>query len=116
MSGKRTPLPSPLVGEGAEQAAKLAPSQASPRSEAGEGALVENSAPATPHPGRAERGRPSPTRGEGNEPAARPVGKTAPKEFARALRRDMTDAERKLWYALRDRRFDNYKFRRQVPI
>src|SRR5205085_3039002 len=28
----------------------------------------------------------------------------------------MTDAERKLWYALRDRRFAETKFRRQVPI
>jgi len=28
----------------------------------------------------------------------------------------MTDAERKLWYALRDRRFAEFKFRRQVPI
>jgi very-short-patch-repair endonuclease len=28
----------------------------------------------------------------------------------------MTDAERKLWYALRDRRFEGFKFRRQVPI
>lgn len=28
----------------------------------------------------------------------------------------MTDAERTLWYALRDRRFDGFKFRRQVPI
>jgi very-short-patch-repair endonuclease len=28
----------------------------------------------------------------------------------------MTDADRKLWFALRDRRFANYKFRRQVPI
>jgi very-short-patch-repair endonuclease len=28
----------------------------------------------------------------------------------------MTDAERKLWFALRDRRFANFKFRRQVPI
>jgi very-short-patch-repair endonuclease len=28
----------------------------------------------------------------------------------------MTDAERKLWFALRDRRFANYKFRRQVPV
>jgi very-short-patch-repair endonuclease len=27
----------------------------------------------------------------------------------------MTDAERKLWLALRDGRFANYKFRRQVP-
>jgi very-short-patch-repair endonuclease len=35
---------------------------------------------------------------------------------ARALRREMTDAERKLWYALRDRRFARFKFRRQVPL
>jgi very-short-patch-repair endonuclease len=28
----------------------------------------------------------------------------------------MTDAERKLWFALRDRRFDNFKFRRQVSL
>jgi very-short-patch-repair endonuclease len=28
----------------------------------------------------------------------------------------MTDAELKLWYALRDRRFANFKFRRQVPM
>ena len=28
----------------------------------------------------------------------------------------MTDAERKLWFALRDRRFVDYKFRRQVPV
>ena len=36
--------------------------------------------------------------------------------FAKQLRKDMTDAEKKLWYALRDRRFENFKFRRQVPI
>jgi very-short-patch-repair endonuclease len=28
----------------------------------------------------------------------------------------MTDAERKLWYMLRDRRFSGAKFRRQVPL
>jgi very-short-patch-repair endonuclease len=28
----------------------------------------------------------------------------------------MTDAERKLWFALRDRRFAHCKFRRQVPV
>jgi len=32
------------------------------------------------------------------------------------LRRDMTDAERKLWLALRDRRLDGHKFRRQSTI
>jgi very-short-patch-repair endonuclease len=38
------------------------------------------------------------------------------KSRARAMRRDPTDAERKLWYALRDRRMQALKFRRQAPI
>jgi len=35
---------------------------------------------------------------------------------ARQLRRDATDAERRLWSALRDRRLAGYRFRRQYPI
>lgn len=35
---------------------------------------------------------------------------------ARRMRREMTPAERALWYALRDRRFKGLKVRRQVPI
>jgi very-short-patch-repair endonuclease len=35
---------------------------------------------------------------------------------ARALRSRMTDAERKLWHMLRDRRFVGAKFRWQVPL
>jgi very-short-patch-repair endonuclease len=35
---------------------------------------------------------------------------------ARQLRRSMTDAERRLWFAMRDRRLAGYKFRRQHPI
>lgn len=35
---------------------------------------------------------------------------------ARELRQTMTDAERRLWYVLRDRRLRGYKFRRQRPI
>jgi len=35
---------------------------------------------------------------------------------ARELRKNMTDAERKLWYFLRNRRLAGLKFRRQVPI
>jgi very-short-patch-repair endonuclease len=35
---------------------------------------------------------------------------------ARRLRREMTDAECKLWYAVRAKRFENLGFRRQVPI
>jgi very-short-patch-repair endonuclease len=37
-------------------------------------------------------------------------------ETARRLRRDATDAERRLWRILRDRRLEGYKFRRQRPI
>ena len=35
---------------------------------------------------------------------------------ARRLRRDQTDAERTLWFRLRDRRLCGLKFRRQMPI
>ena len=37
-------------------------------------------------------------------------------DFARTLRREQTDFERKLWYALRNRRLGEFKFRRQQPI
>jgi adenine-specific DNA-methyltransferase len=36
--------------------------------------------------------------------------------FARALRKDPTDAERHLWNHLRARRLDGFKFRRQRPF
>jgi very-short-patch-repair endonuclease len=35
---------------------------------------------------------------------------------ARSLRQSETEAERKLWGYLRDRRLGGYKFRRQVPV
>jgi very-short-patch-repair endonuclease len=38
------------------------------------------------------------------------------KEPARKLRNSQTDAEKKLWLRLRDRRLGGFKFRRQVPI
>jgi very-short-patch-repair endonuclease len=38
------------------------------------------------------------------------------KNRARAMRRTPTEAERKLWHALRDRRMQSVKFRRQAPI
>ena len=41
---------------------------------------------------------------------------SAKRRFARALRREMTEAEGKLWQELRDRRLDRIKFRRQAPI
>ncbi len=37
-------------------------------------------------------------------------------QFARQLRRNSTDAERRLWRLLRDRQFASYKFRRQTPV
>ena len=36
-------------------------------------------------------------------------------DVARKLRRNQTDAERRLWYHFRDRRLLGYKFRRQTP-
>jgi very-short-patch-repair endonuclease len=102
MSARRTPKPSPLAGEGAERRSR----------EAGEGALARN-----PSPGRSLHSRPpSPAGGEGTERAARARDAPARTSRARALRARMTDAERKLWFALRDRRFANFKFRRQVPV
>ena len=40
----------------------------------------------------------------------------SPRDFARGLRRRQTDAERRLWARLRDRRLLGVKFARQVPI
>jgi very-short-patch-repair endonuclease len=37
-------------------------------------------------------------------------------ELARSFRRKQTDVERKLWSALRNRRFARFKFRRQQPV
>ncbi len=39
-----------------------------------------------------------------------------PAQKARQLRRNLTDAERRLWSILRDRKLQGYKFRRQHPI
>ena len=39
-----------------------------------------------------------------------------PKRYARDLRQSQTDAEKKLWWRLRDRRLTEFKFRRQHPI
>ncbi len=40
----------------------------------------------------------------------------SPRDFARGLRRRQTDAERRLWARLRDRRLLGVKFARQAPI
>jgi very-short-patch-repair endonuclease len=41
---------------------------------------------------------------------------TAKTTFARRLRRNQTDAERVIWFRLRDRRLNGLKFKRQVPV
>jgi very-short-patch-repair endonuclease len=41
---------------------------------------------------------------------------SAKRQFARQLRREMTEAEDKLWRELRSRQLDRIKFRRQVPV
>ncbi len=63
--------------------------------------------------------KPSPLAGEGAEDRRSEAGEgafAATSGRARVLRSRLTDAERKLWYALRDRRFAGAKFRRQVPV
>ena len=61
---------------------------------------------------------PSPLVGEGGERLGRSPGEGASSAIAKArsLRHRLTDAERKLWYLLRNRRFSDAKFRRQVPL
>ncbi len=56
---------------------------------------------------------PSPLWGEGRE---RGGVRESPRDYARGLRRRQTDAERRLWARLRDRRLLGVKFARQVPI
>jgi very-short-patch-repair endonuclease len=65
----------------------------------------------------AQRVSPSPPAGEGGPRRRRGTGEGARSlvGVARQLRARMTDAERKLWFALKDRRFSAFKFRRQVP-
>ena len=64
------------------------------------------------------RANPSPPAGEGAARRRRGADEGAQSltKAARSLRSRMTDAERKLWFVLKDRRFDTFKFRRQVPI
>lgn len=66
----------------------------------------------TPHPG--------PGQGEGQRGQSPNYGKhhtrtVAARSFARQLRKKSTEAEKRLWRLLRDRRFTEFKFRRQYP-
>ncbi len=76
----------------------------------GEKGSIEAAAPTEP---------PSPLAGEGARRAGEGGGgsKSARlKAYARTMRGEPTEAERKLWSLLRDRRFVGFKFRRQEPI
>ena len=66
----------------------------------------------------AKRYSPSPLWGEGGVRGRTPIGAVceSPRDYARGLRRRQTDAERRLWARLRDRRLLGAKFARQVPI
>ncbi len=57
--------------------------------------------------------QPSPLAGEG---VSRRLTGEGAFRFAKQLRGQMTGAESKLWQELRAKRFENYKFRRQVPM
>ncbi|CAL80374.1 putative restriction endonuclease-like [Bradyrhizobium sp. ORS 278] len=48
-------------------------------------------------------------------PHHRPTGKRI-RTFAKAMRREPTDAEAAMWRLLRGRRLSEFKFRRQVPF
>jgi very-short-patch-repair endonuclease len=108
MTMSRTPNPSPLAGQvGARTRSARAPGEGP-----GDAVVLSGAGSRGPSPGRSLRSPPSsPARGEekGNV-------KSEMRQRARALRARMTDAECKLWFALRDRRFAGFKFRRQVPI
>ena len=67
---------------------------------------VTPSAPAGPS-GERTRARAQPGRRRNRSAAAR--------NFARELRKNSTAAEKRLWRLLRDRRFGEFKFRRQYP-
>jgi very-short-patch-repair endonuclease len=60
----------------------------------------------------------SPRWGEGRVrgPELRGLVCESPRDYARGLRRRQTEAERRLWARLRDRRLLGVKFSRQVPI
>ncbi len=63
----------------------------------------------TPSPPVGERERVRGLRGKHRTRTAKALG------FARSLRRRATEAEQILWRLLRDRRFAEFKFRRQYP-
>jgi very-short-patch-repair endonuclease len=58
----------------------------------------------------------SPLAGETDLGLSPKSGEGSKRSFAKQLRSKMTDVETKLWQQLRAKRFEDYKFRTQVPI
>jgi very-short-patch-repair endonuclease len=98
--------PSPARGEGRkEEREESVPLMPKPRW--GEDRKVPNNCMLSPQL--------SPLAGEGDRRSGEgAAGYTL--RFAKHLRRNMTDAETKLWQELRAKRFEHYKFKRQQPI
>lgn len=103
MTSQSLKNPSPLAGEG-----RFAQENEGKKAELGASSSPPHLTP------RMCSASPSPARGEGTRRRRSPI--IATKSGARRLRRAMTDAERKLWQALRAQQFDGLKFRRQVPV
>jgi adenine specific DNA methylase Mod/very-short-patch-repair endonuclease len=91
--------PSPLWGEGWGEGPSLSPIQ-------GEG-WGEGTSPSPPW---------GEGRGEGPKSRTKAERNALLKAFAREMRNAPTDAEKRLWHFLRDRRLAGYKFRRQHPM
>ena len=68
-----------------------------------------------PSPPSGERVRVRGQRGQSPHYGKHRTRTAAARSFARQLRQKSTDAERRLWRLLRDRRFAEFKFRRQHP-
>jgi len=70
--------------------------------------------------GAEQQAPPPPLAGEGREGASSPSPewrvKPKTRVRARALRQDLTKAERTIWYGLRAHRLEGASFRRQTPI
>ncbi len=96
-----SPLSSPARGEEGFDSVKN-PAMAVP------GAAIEDEAQ-TPEP-------PSPLAGEGKGEGSRNSLHGKLQSFAKAMRKEPTDAERALWRIVRGKRLEGFKFRRQQPL
>ena len=75
--------------------------------------MSNNDAREIPSPPSGERVRVRGQHGQVPQYGKHRTRTTAARDFARSLRKNATDAEKRLWRLLRDRRFAEFKFRRQ---